>query len=295
MRLSRVAACLSLLAFVGCALPPKDPFARAEWSLARDRLLPALRAFDAVPPEHARYREARAGAIELERRMRHCHELVGEALQLRADGRDEAALSRLLQAQAVWPGEPGVAAWIAATRRRIDRRLAVVAPHTGIVDRIGDDGATALSPSPLAESDVASVQAEAADPEPAVLPSEPCEGPADEVSVVDEPEVGAGARASASWNVVTAALQAVELRQRRGDHDGAVADLVGLVKRYPEDPRLRRRFGQLLHQRALLRYGKGELDGAIADWRRVLEFEPDNRAVAQLLRRVERERDNLRR
>lgn len=108
-----------LLLFGACNLPPKDPFVAAEGALRRHDLLRALQAFDAVPVKHERYPEARAAAAGVEQRMRRCHELILEALMLRAEWRDAEALEALHRAFDHWPGQPNLHLWIATTKKRM--------------------------------------------------------------------------------------------------------------------------------------------------------------------------------
>ena len=102
-----------------CQLPPKDPFAAAERALRRHDLLEALESSDAVPVRHQRYPDARAAAGDIEQRMRRCHELILEALMMRAEWRDAEALKALHRAADHWPGQPSIQLWIAATEKRL--------------------------------------------------------------------------------------------------------------------------------------------------------------------------------
>lgn len=115
----RWGACTALLLGASCNIPPKDPFAAGEYALRQNDLLRALQAYDAVPVAHERYPDARAAAGDVEQRMRRCHELILEALMLRAEWRDEEALDALRRASQHWPQQPSVQKWIAATEQRI--------------------------------------------------------------------------------------------------------------------------------------------------------------------------------
>ena len=110
---------VALLFGTACSLPPKDPFAAAERALRHNDLLRALQAYDAVPVAHARYPDARAASGDVEQRMRRCHELILEALMLRAEWRDAEALVALRRASDHWPGQPSLNQWIAATEKRL--------------------------------------------------------------------------------------------------------------------------------------------------------------------------------
>ena len=115
----RMIALTALLLGTACNIPPKDPFAAAEHALRHNDLLRALQAYDAVPVAHVRYPDARAGAGDVEQRMRRCHELILEALMLRAEWRDAEALDALQRARQHWPQQPSLNQWIAATEKRL--------------------------------------------------------------------------------------------------------------------------------------------------------------------------------
>lgn len=117
--MKRASVLMGALLVSACNIPPKDPFAAAEHALARNDLLRALQAYDAVPVKHVRYPDARAAAGDVEQRMRRCHELILEALMLRAEWRDKEALERLERAADHWPGQPSLQLWIAATEERL--------------------------------------------------------------------------------------------------------------------------------------------------------------------------------
>jgi len=119
VKVLRALAAWGAMALTACAVPPRDPFARANWALQRGDLGGALIAYDSVPVAHARYPEARAGAMTVERSMRRCHELLLEALLMRSEWRDRDALATFERAHALWPKLPGIDGWIEATRQRL--------------------------------------------------------------------------------------------------------------------------------------------------------------------------------
>ncbi|MCB9876817.1 MAG: hypothetical protein H6835_04360 [Planctomycetes bacterium] len=104
-----------------CVARTRDPFVAAERAMHKDDLLSALQAYDTVPVSHPRYPDARAAAVEIERRMRRCHELILEALVLRGEWRDDEALESLQRARKQWARQPSIDRWIVATEQR--RRL----------------------------------------------------------------------------------------------------------------------------------------------------------------------------
>lgn len=394
---------LGLVLLLGaCNIPPKDPFVAAERALARNDLLQALQAYDAVPVKHTRYPDARAAAGDVEQRMRRCHELILEALMLRAEWRDSEALATLQRAADHWPGQPSLRLWIAATEKRLrlfgDRTgevvdRATVTPSAPLIE-IAKPGQRKPSgvvmshgvPAPIAAKNEVAVS-EVAEPDVVRTPVEvPARGPLPMVpmesrsarspetdaprpgSAADQVAAGDGATASeqpkpgraahgaagnlaqpdrpskqsethadssvtapdnageltkleatspeealpitkpgiAGADVVTKTAGPVVPRRRlpmsqdpvalgmvsveaalgRGELAVAVRDLIELARRFPDDARVNRRLGRLLHQRALMNYGSGAVAAAVADWRRVLEIEPGNERVQRLLARA---------
>lgn len=304
-------ACLLPFVVAACAVPPRDPFARANWALQRGELGVALIAYDSVPVAHARYPDARAGAIAVERSMRRCHELLLEALLMRSEWRDQDALAMFERAQALWPQLPGVDGWIAATRQRL-RSLPAASP-------LAEVAAVDSEPIPvpwieIAEPRPVPLLPAGATPEPMVAPA-PAPAPAIEVAEptkvpdvapapvseevrspeprtdvvtnvpspapVEEPP--APPLTNAANDPVALGLVDVESKLRSGQLQLAVTSLNGLSDRFPGDARVRVRLARLLQQRALLRYGEGAVPEAIADWKRVLDLEPSNEGVRRML------------
>lgn len=308
-----------LLPFVvaACAVPPRDPFARANWSLQRGDLGGALIAYDSVPVAHARYPDARAGAIAVERSMRRCHELLLEALLMRSEWRDQDALAMFERAQALWPQLPGVDGWIAATRQRL-RSLPAASP-------LAEVAAVDSEPIPvpwieIAEARPVPLLPADAPPDPVAAPvpvpasglegTEPAQVPDAAPALVSEavrspePRTDRQAMAPAPAPIVeppapplthaandpvALGLVDVESKLRGGQMQLAVTSLIGLSDRYPGDARVRLRLIRLLQQRALLRYGEGAVPEAIADWQRVLDMEPTNEGVRRMLAAALRE------
>ena len=104
------------------------------------------------------------------------------------------------------------------------------------------------------------------------------------VAAINETE-----RPPLSDDPVALGLVLVEARIGVGALDLAVFDLVELWRRFPNDRRVRRRVIGLLHQRALMHYGRGQVGAAVADWRFLLEMDPGNRAVEKMVTRTLRE------
>src|SRR5204863_138437 len=130
----------------------------------------ALQALDTVPVGHARYPEARAAALDVERSMRRCHELVVEAMMLRAEWRDREALVTLQRAHSMWPTLTSVDVLIAAT----EQRLLLLGEMPGAAPQLRpavpmieiESGAAAAAPQ------AAQPERRAAEPQPAAPPDE---------------------------------------------------------------------------------------------------------------------------
>ncbi len=307
-----VFAWLLPFAAAACAVPPRDPFARANWALQRGDLGGALIAYDSVPVAHARYPDARAGAMSVERSMRRCHELLLEALLLRSEWRDQDALAMFERAQALWPKLPGVDGWIAATRQRL-HSLPAASPlaEVSAVDsepipvpwiEIAEPRPVPLLPAeaapnpvvPPAPAPAPAVAVAVAPTMPAVAPApspegdvmrppEPPSGTATDVPVpAPAVEPAAPPLSVAGNDPVALGLVDVESKLRSGQMQLAVNSLIGLSDRFPGDARVRVRLARLLQQRALLRYGEGAVPEAIVDWQRVLDLEPSNEGVRRM-------------
>lgn len=315
---------LPALLLASCAIKPIDPWRRGAWALERHDLDAALAAFAEVPLQHVRYPESRTAAHAVRRTMRHCDELLCDALQLRSEGRDAEALAVLRRTQALWAGAPGVDGLIAATElrqrlapptvsglRREPAQLATAAAPMAVPTRPAAEQpprpvaltAPAAEPTPVPpaaevavvdeavapEPELVVVTQPAAEPERLVTPPRNAPEPVAESRAEALAVVSVGQQAAIGGDAVTAALVAAETRLVRGDRQAAIDELLALAQQHPQDLRVRVRVSRLLHQRALVRYGDGALDGAVADWRRVLELDPAHATAATLLRAAERE------
>jgi tetratricopeptide (TPR) repeat protein len=272
---------LPLLCLLACATQVQDPFEAAEHALREHDLVGALVAYDAVPVSHPRYPEAHAAAASIEGRIRRCHEMLLEALTLRSEWRDVDALAFLRLARAVWPSMPAVDGLIAAT----ETRLRMFEPGSHAEQR--PDPFAATAPSPVAEIQPGTTalpadSAAAGEPFVATEVSQPelAPAPGSDNRTSATPH---GANAT-STDAVARGLAQVESRLARSDLQGAVADLFELARRFPKDARVQVRLARLLHQRALLLYGQGAVNGAIADWEQLLEMYPSHPQAAEMLR-----------
>jgi hypothetical protein len=268
----RVAGWMCVAAFAGCALPPVDPFARGAWSLQRQDLTAALQSFHQVPASHREAIAASQTAANIEIEMRWCHEQLALAIGQRAAGSDHAALATLHKVQERWPKAPGLVPLLRATAARL-AASEVPAPTT-----VGT-----MAAAPVAVAAPPTAQLIQASSEPTAVPSAP----------MTEPALSAPSASIVTPIVVneelTQRLMDSEQRLQRGDREGALAELHELARRYPHEARVRVRLARLVHQRALVRYGDGRLEPAIADWRQVLLLDPEHAEAQACLRGAERE------
>ena len=277
---------LLLLGLAACVTQIQDPFEAAEHALREHDLVGALLAYDAVPLSHPRYSEAHAAAASVEGRIRRCHEMLLEALTLRSEWRDTDALGFLRLARAIWPSMPAVDGLIAATEKRL-RSFEPGADGEGRPDPL----AAWPEPSPLAE--IGPGRRQPADSTPAAealaaAQASPGQAPAPESNDTTSSRQG---NSATSTDAVARGLAQVESRLGRSDLQGAVADLFELARRFPSDARVQARLARLLHQRALLLYGQGAVNGAIADWEQLLEMYPSHPLAAEMLRAARAELD----
>lgn len=303
-------ALAALGCLTACATRPVDAFVQAERSLRQRDLAAALQALDAVPVAHARYPEARAAALDVERDMRRCHELMLEAMLKRAEWRDAEALAALQRVREIWPAMPGVTVLIGATeqRRRMFAESPAAPPPPAVAWQPAPLLETAVDYSPLVDlrpTGFFSPSTESADVLGGVLAPAPAQGPLPVPPSEQAPEAGAAEavpiRGASAGSVareaqapaevllppvdgaVAAGLMAVEAKLGRGQLEAAVTDLLDLAQQFPAEVRVRLRLVRVLNQRALLRYGDGAVAKAIADWQRVLELDPDNASARRML------------
>ncbi|GAB4140048.1 MAG: hypothetical protein Fur0037_06470 [Planctomycetota bacterium] len=397
--------CAAVLVFAACATTYRDPLILAERARMRGDLAAALSTLDAVPVRNARYPEARARALRIERQLRNCQELLLQGLYLRTEWRDQEAIEAFVAARATWPQMPGIEDLIEATRARMrvfgSQGLAADAhsswagtPHESLpplpagpaaravvaakpvalaarapkVERPprggkGSDApdeqapATAAraapeagsSPAPEAEPGLvleanpdewrgpeARAESSAASPQAASPPAETTSAatppaatlpPGGEIPLADagrarsesfprpgeddgslpaaplaEPAALAAPPAKGSRNgprppgpeptandEVGRQLGSIEARFEHGDSEEAMLALEKLARLHPGDRRVGARAARVLHQRALLRYGRGDLRAAIEDWRRALRSDPSLEEARALLTLAEQE------
>lgn len=253
MRAALASGLALAMTLAACVTTPREPFAAAEAARARGDLAAALAGYDRVPVEHPHYAEARSAVVGVERSMRRAHELLLAGIQLRNECREAEALERLRLAQAEWPSLPGVEHLIASTESRIalfgPRAATELAVARVEVPAAAPSGPTA--PTPAGEPEVAPpIRPEVSPPSTAAPPA-----------VLDP--------------ALTPELAGIEEQIQQGRIEPAMAALVAMVTQAPQDPRAGNRLVPLLHQRALLRYGQGEVAAAVADWREALALRAD--------------------
>jgi hypothetical protein len=154
---------------------------------------------------------------------------------------------------------PGLADWIRATEAR--QRIFV---------------ASAVDPVPLLQSSV---------PTP--------DAPAGTVAAQPAPGVES-VRPVRAASVSAESLRAdVGSLLREGNLDGAVATLRGTGSAAAGEPWRRQSLFELLRQRGLLAYGRGDLDRAVADWVDALDLDPAADEVRRWLGTATRELADL--
>lgn len=286
------------LCFVaGCATVPIDVYPAAARAVDDGQLLRALAYLDQIPPAHPHYPDARMLAQAVERRLRRSQELVLQGLELRAQWRDEEALTCFEEAQQIWTAAVGVDAWIEATRNRIDAaRLPATPTQAGEV-RVSqpeaydlepqsveskpawvaateDAGQLSSSEPPITATGPALTEHAGPGPQPIVEVSSTVAG--DSGSSGDPGAAGSlgsvGSPASVGGSARKTLAQ-IEALIEAGDVQSALDELDLCVQRDPNDSVARHRLVQVLHQRALQSYGRGWLDLAIADWGRLLQVD----------------------
>jgi hypothetical protein len=221
-----------------------------------------------VPVAHPRYPEARAAAIGVERRLRRSHEELLAALTLRAEWRDPEAVATLERVLVMWPDMPGIHRLLVATRGRADL-LALRSPR-GVVAPSSDPSRSAAAAVPPA---VASAPAT----KPVALAPAPSAAEVPDAGSVSEPV------AEVDAEQVTAALAEVERLLHGGKLADGIARLRALAGEYNRDLRVRNRLVRVLHQRALLSYGRGGLTAAVADWQEVLALDTGHGMARSML------------
>ncbi|MFM1870650.1 MAG: hypothetical protein RL398_72 [Planctomycetota bacterium] len=257
----------TLLFLTACAVAPTDPFRDAEAALAAGDLPTALAAFDTVPVAHPRYPEARAAAIGVERRLRRSHEELLAALTLRAEWRDPEAVATMERVLVMWPDMPGIHRLLVATRGRADL-LALRSPR--VVAPSSDPSRPAAAAVPPAVASAPATKSVALAPAPSVAEVRDAGSVSAPVAEVDAEQV-------------TAALAEVERLLHGGKLADGIARLRALAGEYNRDLRVRDRLVRVLHQRALLSYGRGGLTAAVADWQEVLALDTGHGMARSML------------
>lgn len=312
---------LAALLLAGCVTAPADPLVRADRACVRGDLMLALRTLDAVPVTHADYPQARARAVGIEQQMRKSQELLLQGMALRMEWRDQEAIAAFQKARGVWRQLPGIDDMLAATRSRLQvfGPRAVPMPTAGAIDPAAEQlAAPAVESAPVpppvvpVEPAAGPLEPPASAPPPAPIVDSSSQLPvvalaatpplsqapavvADEappVLEVSQTAAGDGAVATSGdpeHDSVGAQLAAVEQLLSRGEVERALRQLLELRQTEPADMRVRLRMARVLHQRALLRYGRGDVSGAVADWRRAIDLDPAFDAAKRTLPQAEAE------
>ncbi len=253
-----------LLSFASCQVVHDDPFAAGEADLQGGRLPRALARLDSVPTTHPRYADARALALAVERRLRTSQEMITRGLGMRSQHDDAAAIRHFEQALEIWPEEQRAHDLIAATRSR----------QSAFGSGSSDAGGDVVTTSPVDETAAGAGPAPAPGVEtalPFVVPEAPVAMPTEPRSVTPvEPNV-----AAPTLRIPKDRIAKAEQHLVRGDLERAL-DLLEEGPPNVADAEVERALVRVLRQRALLRYGQGLLEEAIADWQRILAILPDD-------------------
>lgn len=272
------------LALAACQAPAPDALRTARNALTRNDLVGALLAYESVPPDHPRFAEVQAAARVVEERLLRSNRLLAEGLEYRTRGQLAESVALLEQARRAWLRLPGGEAVASDVRPRAAAPAASPAPRTAAP-------AAPLAeavPAPRAEVAVEAGPRAVVRPEPVAVEPAHIE-PAAPLQAVEAPPSAVAAapvvprREDAVPDPAGLGLVAVEMMLGRGQLEQSVADVLDLARQFPGDARVRIRLSRVLHQRALLRYGQGDVAGAIADWGRLLEIDPDNELAKKLL------------
>ena len=259
-----IAVVTVFLCLASCQTAPLDPYVRAETAVDNGRLLSALGLLDLVPPAHSRYAEARTLAQAVERRMRASQEMLLRGLRLREEWRDEEAIRYFEWSQEIWPSIAGAESLIEVTRNRMKAldQLGTETGGSGSVASTMPVGINGLGPEQGNGTETFTV--------PAVPGIESITDPQPDLSLSPE-------------DTLAAQLAQTERLLAQGELQEALAGLEDLNLLHPEASQLRRTLARVLHQRALVRYGQGYLEAAIADWARVRQLDDKLTRIDQFL------------
>ncbi len=302
----KIVASLAMLGLPGCRAPARG-LAAAERDLARGDLTAALLALDSVIPADPDYPRARSLAAAVERRMRSAQRFLGQGLALRAEWRDDEAMVAFQSSLEVWPGLDGVEELMAATRIRcsalgprdeasdvepaqsapgfVATTRPVDLPRRGAAPAVEIESLTAPhdGSDDLAELESASTSVHVSPQQPVDTTSSPAADPA------GSDRQGAGALAGRRQSVESArldpsALAGVRSQLRAGDVERALEGLEALRAAHPLAPEVGAMLTQVLHQKALLHYGQGDLGVAIDTWERLLVDDARHEGARAFLR-----------
>ena len=286
------------LVLSACRTPPPAPtdsFVVGQQQAESGALLEALVRLDSVALAHDKYSEARNLSQAVERRLRKSQQLILLGLEMRREWRDDEAIDLFRQALTVWPGTPHAMQLIRATRQRL---LALGKPEKGAVGETLAVTTSPREPSANQSDPPAAPITEVAPREP--TPEKPDAKDVDKNRIVTPPQQTSSPgnkkltpiskAARQRMKTLQAALVHVERYLQRGDLRKAL-DLLATLHSEQPDAKLGQMFARVLHQRALLRYGRGLIPGAVHDWRRVLELHPKHPQARAFLKSAQAELD----
>jgi tetratricopeptide (TPR) repeat protein len=273
---ARVTGCLLLLLATSCHSAAFDPVAeldaldRAQAALDQGELALALCAFDEVEVVDPRYATARLNAAAVEQRLFRQQELVLLGLHLRSEWRDDEAIAVFTEALVSWPEDLHTQQLLRGTveRRRLLARSRAIDLAPAEVPAIGAPFEAAVEPG--------------APPAPAAETAAALHLEVESPMSVEATRVGPD-------DLIGGKLVRLEERLQRGELDSVLAEFAAMQQKWPGDPRVCGRLARLLLQRGLLHYGRGQLDAAIADWRRAQALDPQLAGLPMLIELATRE------
>jgi hypothetical protein len=287
-------ALVTLGLLCACVVPVRNSYPAAERAAAEGQLLRALAHLSQMGPAHPRYTEARALAEQVETRMRTAQVLLLEGLRLRAEGRQLEALAILASARDAWPDMVGLAEWLASTEASVQASAVIAGQAVSAWERPVLVDAPSLPEA--ATSAVAALPAltleetPAPDSPPATIGSGSVEAAATPAPAGDCPPILSSERSNPlAADLSRRRLMAIQEQLDRGALQEAVDQLEAMIAEAPDDDSTARMLSRLLMQRGMLRYGRGSLELAIADWTRVRQLAGDSAATERMLRQAELE------
>ena len=297
-------------ALSGCRVAHVDTLTAAGRHAEDGRFLEALGILDKLPPSHEQYTQARTLAQAFERRIRASQEKVLQGLALRTQWRDEEAVRSFQEALDIWSHVVAARGLKTATENRIAAFAADRDVRTNNVDENAPVGEVITTPigevttTPVGSGEeVRSAPGFEGEPEADVVRGEAYDPRAKagmgtrnaDPTVLTGPVEKVGSRSASTQPLRLKIMRRRKLLGQarwlliRGDMDRALDILEDLWDEAPGDRNIAQQLAGVLHQRAMLEYGQGRLEAAIADWQKVVRLEKDNAQVEAFIRAAKTE------